>query len=356
MKKRVLPFLIILITLSANLSCSNKNTIPENPLIYLIGETHSQPEIIKRELELWQHYYKDEGFRHFFLEVGYCQGLILNEWMKSDSNELLARMFEDLKGTAFYTQEEIDFFKEIKRTCPGTIFHGTDVGHQFETTGTWYLERMGKKELQNTEDYKLVIENNQQAVKFYEKQDANLREKYMAENFIREYNKLPEGTKIMGVYGSAHTGINSKNITGRVDSMAKQINKYYKKARNSQLIYTQDLSEIQSEKEPVSVTTVTIGDKEYKASYFGKSNLKGLVKGYNSREFYRIESDKEDFNKSKTTYDYLPYNNFPTAIHLNDVYLIIYEKENGSIKKKLYRANGKRINNKTVLNNISVKF
>ena len=155
-------------------------------------------------------------------------------------------MFEDLAGTAFYTQEEVNFFKEIKRTCPQTIFHGTDISHQYESTGVWYLEYMKLKELQDTEDYHLVIENNEQAKEFYDKKSNSIRENYMVENFIREYDKLPQGTKIMGIYGSAHTGLTKKNIDRKVDCMAKQLNKYYTKSFGRCIISSLNLSDIKT--------------------------------------------------------------------------------------------------------------
>lgn len=237
---------LFIISLVTNISCIKNEPESSDPYIFLVGETHGEPDIISKELELWQDYYNNQGFRHLFIEIGYVQALLLNEWIKSDSNDLLARMFEDLAGTAFYTQEEVDFFKEIKRTCPQTIFHGTDISHQYESTGVWYLEYMKLKELQDTEDYHLVIENNEQAKEFYDKKSNSIRENYMVENFIREYDKLPQRTKIMGIYGSAHTGLTKKNIDRKVDCMAKQLNKYYTKSFGRCIISSLNLSDIKT--------------------------------------------------------------------------------------------------------------
>lgn len=353
--KKVILALSTITLLLSTFACSKKEPVAENPLIFLVGETHGEPDIISKELELWQNYYKNEGFRHLFMEIGYVQELLLNEWMASDSNELLARMFEDLAGTAFYTQEEVDFIKEIKRTCPQTVFHGTDVGHQYKTTGVWYLEHMEKKELKDTEDYKLVIENNEQAKEYYKDDNDVTRENYMVENFIREYNKLPEGTKIMGIYGGAHTGLTAKNFRNNVDCMAKQLNKYYTKVFGECIISSENLSDIKTDREPLYKTTIEINGKEYEASYFGSDDIRGYIKDYVSRDFYRIESDKEDFMKLHTTLDYLPYNNYPTAIHVGDVYLIVFKKENGETEKRYYRADGKKKASYTITNNIRVK-
>lgn len=326
--------------MATNFSCAKNNTISSNPLIYLVGETHGEPEIMKRELELWQHYYSEEKFRHLFMEIGYVQELILNEWMKASSDELFDRMFEDLSGTAFHTQEQIQFFKDIKQNCPETIFHGTDIGHQFASTGVWYLERMKKSD--DSEKCKLLTENNFQAEKYYETQSDAYRENCMTENFIRAYRLLSEGTKIMGIYGSAHTELNAKSIDKKTDCMAKQLNKHFTKIFGECIISSLNLSDIKSFREPQTVTFLEINGKEYKTSYFGTANLKGYVEGYDSRDFYRIENHKEDFQNCRTTSDYLPYSNYPTAVLDGDIYLIVYKKTDGSTEKRFYRADGKK--------------
>ena len=45
------------------------------------------------------------------------------------------RLFEDLEGTLMHDQKIWDFYKSIKEQYPETVFHGFDVGHQYNTTG-----------------------------------------------------------------------------------------------------------------------------------------------------------------------------------------------------------------------------
>mgnify|MGYP000485435393 CR=1 FL=1 len=45
-----------------------------------------------------------------------------------------------LGGTAGGTEIVKNFLKQIKKTYPKTVFHGTDVGHTWHSTGPQYLK------------------------------------------------------------------------------------------------------------------------------------------------------------------------------------------------------------------------
>ena len=78
----------------------------------------------------------DEGCRNLFIELPYFSAEFLNEWMKEDSDELIDKFFEEIKGSAGDNEYFYEFFHEIKEYCPETIFYGTDVGHLYNTTRT----------------------------------------------------------------------------------------------------------------------------------------------------------------------------------------------------------------------------
>ncbi|MGP1445660.1 hypothetical protein [Treponema sp.] len=55
-----------------------------------------------------------------------------------------------------------------KRTvCPQTIFHGTDVGHQYGTTGERFLCYLESKQQQNIPAYLRAQEIIQQGIAYY---------------------------------------------------------------------------------------------------------------------------------------------------------------------------------------------
>lgn len=90
--------------------------------------------------------------------------------------------------------------------------------------------------------------------------------------------------------------------------MANQLKGRYRDA-----IYSEDLSWLVKEIEPIRVDTFIINEKEYEASYFGKQDLTGF-KDYTYREFWRLENAYGDFKDNRKTEDVLPYNNYPMII------------------------------------------
>jgi len=176
--------------------------------IYLVGEAHAKEAILAEELRIWQDLYHNEGMRHFFEEAPYYSAEFINLWMKSDDNEYLDLVFEDTKGTLSHSDYVYTFYLKIKETCPETVFHGTDVGHQYNTTGAKYLRYLEENGMKDSENYRLAEEAIEQGKQYYTgnngEKDHEYREAMMAANFMREYDKLG-GLSIFGVYGSNHT-------------------------------------------------------------------------------------------------------------------------------------------------------
>ncbi|MDR2101574.1 MAG: hypothetical protein LBP43_03290 [Treponema sp.] len=193
--------------------------------IILIGEEHGVDWIYDLEFTTWKKYY-DEGFRHLFVEASYFDGEYLNLWIQSDKDDLYEALFLDKKGTPAYNQSSYEFYKKIKRECPLTIFHGTDVGHQYDTTGERFLEYLTENNLQSSEQYILALEAIEQGKNFYKDDSWEYRENTMTQNFIREYDRL-KNERIMGIYGGAHTNYNNQACYGDYPCMAKQLRSYY---------------------------------------------------------------------------------------------------------------------------------
>lgn len=124
--------------------------------IYLYGERHSEELIIAKEFELWNEYYHKGGLRHLLIESPYYTAEFLNLYMKSDSTEMLDAVFDDWQGTAAH--------------CPETVFHGTDVGHQYDTTGKRYLDYLKENQLEDSKQYQLAGEAIEQGKNFVSRQ------------------------------------------------------------------------------------------------------------------------------------------------------------------------------------------
>lgn len=340
--KRYFIFAIALILLPVLVACSDdtpsvdtvKISNQSTGQIYLYGEEHGVEEILEKELELWSKFYHKENMRHLFVEFPYYTAEFLNLWMQSESDDILEELYQDWEGTASYKPFIKEYYNKIKNDYPETIFHGTDVGHQYQTTGQRFLEYLEENNLENTEEYLLTQEAIEQGKYYYKHSDYAYRENKMAENFIREFDKL-RNENIMGIYGTAHTDFDAMDYkTNSVPSMANQLKERYDDA-----IHSEDLALLAKESELLKVGTVTINKKDYEAFYFGKQDLTGF-KDYAYREFWRLKNAYEYFKDKKKTGDVLPYDNYPMEIETGQVFVIDYTKTDGSKVRLFYRSDG----------------
>lgn len=234
----------ILLFLCSLLLCSctqTKKVETQQGQIYLYGEVHADAKCLEQELELWGELYTN-GTRDLFVEMPYYTAAYLNEWMHTESDDILDQLYQDLSGTQNHSQDVLDFYHQIKMDYPETVFHGTDVGHQYDSIGARYLAEMRAAGQASSEEYTLALENIEQGKTFYTLIQQNKSEAYayrencMVQNFIREYENL-SGANVMGIYGMMHTDPASTDYSGSVDSMAKQLT-----ARYGDKLHTEDLS------------------------------------------------------------------------------------------------------------------
>lgn len=301
--------------------------------IFLYGEQHSNERILEEEFQLWYTYYHEEGMRHLFVENSYYGAEFLNLWMQSDSDDILDQLWEDIQGTAGGTQESKAFYQRIKEECPETIFHGTDVGHQYRTTGARYLAYLESVGQEDSEAYTLAQEAIEQG-KYYYRNNGNddvYRENTMVENFIREYDKLG-GADIMGIYGAAHTHTDYMDASGTIPCMAAQLAEYYGTA-----LHTEDLTLL---RQPIRIDTIEVGGKTYEASYFGERDMTSFSTEYQFREYWRLENAYDDFKDYPTNGEVLRYSNYPMQIEVGQVLVIDYTKTDGTVDRRYYRTDG----------------
>jgi hypothetical protein len=335
--------IIMILVLSAYSNSTVKSNISVKPSqssgqIYLYGEAHGVDKILDKEFELWYEYYHKQNMRHLFVELSYYSAEFLNICMRSDSNDILDKLYSDWAGTACYKPKVKEFYEKIKSKCPETIFHGTDIGHQYDTTGERFLKYLQSNNLEDSEQHLLTKKAIEQGRYFYGHHDDVYRENKMVENFKREFDKL-SGESIMGIYGAAHTGLEAMDYSNSVPCMANQLKKLY-----CDSIHSEDLLIWSKYIEPYRVDTIRVGGKDYKASYFGKQDLKGF-KDYAFREYWRLENSYKDFKDRPKTQDLLPYDQYPMLIEIGQVFVIDYTKTDGSVIRSYYRSDGDVWNN-----------
>lgn len=330
--------LTLLISLFVCQGCTAAEPEPQASTgqIYLLGEMHGVDTIYTEELQQWQTLYTEQGLRHLFVELPYYTAEFLNLWLQAPAEDdtILEMLYEDWQGTATYDSTVRDFYRQIKASCPETVFHGTDVGHQYNTTGQRYLEYLQANGQENSEAWQLTKECIEQGQKFYgEGSDMAYREEMMTANFIREFDKLANAD-VMGIYGGAHAWIDYDN-DGSVN-MATQL-----LARYGEALHSQDLTYLAAANiEPERIDTLTVAGREYQAAYFGEQDLTNLLPEYRCRRFWRLIEAYADFAACPTNGDVLPYNNYPMQIEAGNIYLVEYETAGGEIIQRYYLANG----------------
>lgn len=330
--KRILGLILLLALLSADVACASQQEMGD---IYLYGEQHDQQVILERELALWNAHYHEEGLRHLFVELPYYTAAYLNEWMAAEDDAILEKLYEEWQGTAMYSQQVLAFYKQIKASCPNTVFHGTDVGHQYHTTGQRFLNDLEQSGLADSEAWRLTQACIEQGTRYYAGRDAVYRENMMAENFARTWEAIG-CESVMGIYGNAHTGLQSLDHSGQVPCMAAQLAAQY-----GERVHSEDLAELLKSNIPLDEAEIELNGKSYRAQFFGAQDVSGFSEIYLSRDFWKLENAYADFQNLPRTSDVLPYNNYPTQVELGDVFVIDYTARGGDVVRMLYIACGR---------------
>ena len=310
--------------------------------IYLYGELHEREQILNKEFELWYDYYHNENMRHLFYEAPYYSAGFLNLWMKAENDEIFDELFAEVRGTAMGSALTRNFFERIKKECPETIFHGTDIGHQHNTTGQRYLIYLRDNGLFDSEEYALARLAVDQGIHYYSKIDDAYRENKMAENFIREFDKL-NGESVMGIYGGAHTWLDAMDIrTQSVGTMGKQLKEHY-----GDIVYSEDLSYLVRGVEFGRIDIIKVNGKEYEALYFGGIDIRG-DEAYTYFETWRLENAYDDFKDMPLTGGVMPYHEYPMTVEIGQVFVVDAKKQDGTLDRVYFRSDGNKRGNRLV--------
>lgn len=282
--------------------------------IYLYGEIHGSEIVNIKEFEIWKDFY-NRGFRHLFMELQYFYAGLLNRWMKSETNEIPDILFAS--KTVGNSDFDRIFFVKIKEYCPETVFHGTDIGHQFETIGTSYLNSLSP----DSEEYRLTLENIEQGRKYYEAWQKNIdedyieanREKAMTENFIREFDSV--NSDIVGFYGESHIFSEGSGTFGMDENMHSMIKKHY--SDNTVII----ADYIKNSLEPIYNSVINLHGKIYDASCFGD-----IYTPFDEEceyiRIFRINEPGSEFKNYPKKENFIPEALYPIYINEGDVFII----------------------------------
>ena len=304
--------------------------------IYLYGETHADPACLEQELAAWDGYYHELGMRDLLIEVPSYTAQFMNLWMKAEDDAILSRLFEDWEGTAMHDQGVWDFYKSIKEQCPETVFHGFDVGHQYNTTGTRYLIGLALTGQMGSADWDETQQTIEQGKQYYQTGDDVYRENIMAENLARIFESLPMGASVMVITGSAHSNLYAMDYnTGTVPCMAGQLRQQYGAA-----LQARNLSDGIDYTRAGDTQLVRLAGTDYTAVCLGEQDLSSRLPGYQSRTFWLVEGAYEAACALPATGEFLPYDNYLNPVEEGQVYRVDYLLADGSAESRYYRADG----------------
>lgn len=306
------------------------------PGIYLCAELHSEQNCLDKELQRWGEFYA-KGARHLFMEDTYAFIAYINEWMHTDSDDILNEVFEDLKGTQMASPLMKDFFQKIKSNYPETIFHSTDLGHQYATTGARYVKKLEEEGREDTEEYRRAVENNESGKEFYDLgnyntlEGSNYRESKLVEYFIKEYEAL-SGEFIMGIYGWGHLEIESTHCyCGSDPQMVNQlIDKY------GDLVQVEGMTW----RDPIRTEKMTVKGKEYDATYYGETDTSDWEWKHVEYRVWRLENAYEDLKDCIPDYSFgfLDVCYYPLKVEKDEIYVIDFVDKDGNIDRYYYKS------------------
>jgi len=315
---------------------------PSTGRIFLYGEHHGCAATMARQLEIWGNYYTNHGMRHLFIETAYFTAQFLNQWMQTDDDVLLYKLFDEWRGTAKHVPAALHFYRTIRQYYPETIFHGTDVGHQYYSTGQRFLAYLIENNLQDTESYRLTRENIAQFYHFITVYTHAIRAYYKPQNFIREFDRLGN-QDVMAIHGMAHVELGHNFFIYRgVTTMAQTLYERYGDA-----LYTFDMTHYFRGTRPTSpgvlaapirVDIITVNGIDFEATYYGNDNLWNV--NFHGRQFWRLENAYEYFRDSPLTGNVLPFSNFPMLVEVGQVFIVDIHLHDGTVLRQFYRASG----------------
>lgn len=302
--------------------------------IYLLGESHSNAAMTAKELELWGECY-DQGMRDLFVEFPYYMGEYLNLWMDAPDDTILTQIFADISDTAGASQVVWDFFHTIKEQYPETVFHGTDVGHCYETMGARYLAYLEQTGQKDSEAYRITLENIEQGRSYYEDHDGDYayREPLMVQNFQRAYDALPAGTSVMGIYGAEHTNPGELDPTGSAPNMASQLQEIY-----GDKLHSTDLTATVEETGRAGETqTVTIGGQAYTAVLLAAYRRPATGEG---EAYWQVPGAYDVAKGLPLSNIVYPLPNFPCETEQGQVYIVETTQSDGTVERNFCRTDG----------------
>lgn len=227
----------------------------ENNQIFLTGESHGTKASYELKEYFTRYFVEKAGVKYIIYEGGFCTAQLINEYLKTGDMEIINYIMSNLRGTQSYTKNHYESIKNLykyNQSLPEDRklqLVGIDIEHQPLIARRYITSLLPKDEApselkemiehvkkisrnnyqNNCKEIIKILENNQESAKEYLGNNYGnflfgvknlsissgqlVREKYMINNFIEQYEKLPKG-KYFGQLGGFHvsqSGVEDKD-------------------------------------------------------------------------------------------------------------------------------------------------
>lgn len=248
--------------------------------LYLVGEHHATAKNFDLELYLIKYLHETQGVRYILTETGYSDAQLFNRYLQTGDTKILDGLIQNLKGTFGFSKENRALYEKLYtynktlKTEEKLEFIGVDIQHQIDTgmdyllsliKDTQDLPEVIKKDketmiaVKESDTYEVAkfkdvvksISDHQELYQQYTgdsyqqlkngadnilqtlqckektgQTDMVMREKFMKQNFIYQYEQLNQA-KCFGMFGGFHTVLDGKtedgedNLFGYLDKRVK---------------------------------------------------------------------------------------------------------------------------------------
>lgn len=211
--------------------------------VFLSGENHTMAKSETLKKEIFTYLNKKAGVKNIIEELGFCNALLLNEYIQTGNEEYLRDFMNETKETMAYTKEKYEFYtwlykynSRLDENSKISIY-GLDIEHNFfaavkgirtlidedkvvpksleksinllrddDKKAIRYLKEAYEKDREDCEEYfgdKFIYFENGIKNIYTRGAGEDMRDKVMMRNFEFVYS-LKEGEKFFGQFGGEH--------------------------------------------------------------------------------------------------------------------------------------------------------
>src|SRR5690554_723352 len=133
-----------------------------NNQAFVVSELHGFKENTNIKYHFLTYLHSNKNVNIYLGEISFSSGYLLNEYLKTGNEEILAKVFSFYEGSTFYTLEEYKFYKNLykyNKNLPRDKqinIYGIDIEHSLESALYFYDYYSNKK----VDDIDIILNSN----------------------------------------------------------------------------------------------------------------------------------------------------------------------------------------------------